>query len=242
MLLYTRMRRSAASVDGDHSGAGGFCRGPRLLVAGFAAAARGPGSRLPLHSARRRSISLLRARRGRWEPAAWLLALSLAAASSFVVAFHGSHAPAGLDRRLKLCSALSMLLVVFDEARARTRRLLAMQAITESIAGAQQYGNVVQRAVEELQRVTRVRAAWFRLIESGHLVPTHAAGLSADFLRDAGFAEITEERSKIWNIPDAQVSNRERRRSRIPECSGSRKNPPGSHGAGAWATRRRLEC
>ncbi len=44
-----------------------------------------------------------------------------------------------------------MLLVVFDQARTRTRRLLAMQAITESVASAQQYGNVVKCAVEELR-------------------------------------------------------------------------------------------
>ncbi len=34
------------------------------------------------------SIALLRARRGRWEPSAWLLALSSAVPSSFLVAFH----------------------------------------------------------------------------------------------------------------------------------------------------------
>ena len=95
----------------------------------------------------------------------------------------------------------------------------AMQAITNSLASAQQYGNVVQSAVEELKRVTGVRAAWFRLLEGGHLVATHAAGLSSDFLRDAGFAEINDDISKLLDQPGPQVTTRECRRSRTEGLS-----------------------
>jgi PAS domain S-box-containing protein len=102
-----------------------------------------------------------------------------------------------------------MLLVVMDEARGRTRRLVAMQGITDSVAGAQQYGHIVQRAVDELKYAMRVRGAWFRLVETGHLVATHSAGLSSDFLRDAGFAEISEVVSKILSHADAQVTRRD---------------------------------
>jgi GAF domain-containing protein len=101
-----------------------------------------------------------------------------------------------------------MLLVVFDEARGRTRRLVAMQRITEGITGAQQYGHIVDRALEELKYGMRVRGSWFRLVESGHLVATHAAGMTSDFLRDAGFAEISDSVSKILEHPGAQVTSR----------------------------------
>jgi PAS domain S-box-containing protein len=142
------------------------------------------------------SIALLRARRGRWEPATWLVALCLPLLHlSWSPFTDGIPSEAFLAVEILLGTA--MLLVVFSEARGRMRRLHAMQALAQSVSSAQQYGNVVQSAVEELQRATRVRAAWFRLLESGHLVATHAVGLSADFLRDSGMAPITEDLSKL---------------------------------------------
>jgi PAS domain S-box-containing protein len=153
------------------------------------------------------AVSLLRARRGRWEPAAWLLALTLPmlhlAWSPFMDAV-----PVGASISIEVALGLSMLLVVFDEARGRTRRLIAIQRITEGISGAQQYGHIVDRAVEELKYGMRVRGAWFRLLEGGHLVATHAAGLTSDFLRDAGFAEVSDSVSKILEHAAAQVTSR----------------------------------
>ncbi len=163
------------------------------------------------------SIALLRARRARWEPAAWLLALALPFLHLPWSPFT-DRVPAAAFLAAEIAVGLSMLLVVFDESRSRTRRLQAMQAITGSIATAQQYGNVVQRAVEELQAVTRVRAAWFRLSEGGHLVATHAAGLSSDFLRDAGFAEITEDISKLLEHSDPKVTTRDTAAPESREC------------------------
>jgi two-component system NtrC family sensor kinase len=55
---------------------------------------------------------------------------------------------------------------------------------------------MMQSALEEIKRLTRYKAAWFRLIESGSLVATHAVGVSGDFLREAGTAELTVAISK----------------------------------------------
>jgi len=154
------------------------------------------------------SIALLRARRGRWEPSAWLLALCLPLLHLSWPPFT-DRVPAGASLAAVIALGVSMLLIVADEARARTRRLRAVQAITASMASAQQYGNVVQSAVEELRRLTGVRAAWFRLIEGGHLVATHAVGLSSDFLRDAGFAQIDEDLQKLLAQPGPHVTTRE---------------------------------
>jgi two-component system NtrC family sensor kinase len=142
------------------------------------------------------SVAILRARRGRWSPSAWLLALCLPLLHLSWSPFTDTI-PAAAVLAFEITLGVSMLLLVLDEARAHSRRLQAMQAITASISSAQQYGNVVQHAVEELQRLTKTRAAWFRLLEGGHLVATHVAGLSSDFLRDAGFAEVTENVSKM---------------------------------------------
>ena len=89
---------------------------------------------------------------------------------------------------------LSMLLVVFGEARARGRRLRVLRAFTESIVLAQQQGGMMEEALQRIAALTRSKAAWFRLIEGGHLVATHAVGVSQDFLREAGIAELTGAR------------------------------------------------
>ncbi len=154
------------------------------------------------------SLALLRARRGRWEPSAWLLALCLPSLHLSWSPFTDSVPPAAF-LAADIALGVSLLLVVFDESRARTRRLYAVQAITTSLVSAQQYGNVVQSAVEELKRVTGVRATWFRLLEGGHLVATHAVGLSPDFLRDAGFAEINDDIQKLLAQPGPQITTRD---------------------------------
>ena len=154
------------------------------------------------------SLALLRSRRGRWEPSAWLLALCLPWLHLSWSLFT-DRVPSSAFLAVEIALGLSMLLRVFDESRTRTRRLYAMQAVTKSMASAQQYGNVVQSAVEELKRLTGVRAAWFRLLEGGHLVATHAVGLSPEFLRDAGFAEINDDLQKLLAQPGPQVTTRD---------------------------------
>src|SRR5258708_35105197 len=90
-----------------------------------------------------------------------------------------------------------MLLVVVEGAGARHCRLRVLRAITESIVLAEQQGGMMEKALEELQRLTRSKAAWFRTIENGHLVATHAVGVSPEFLREAGLAELSEKASQM---------------------------------------------
>src|SRR5208283_5341147 len=144
----------------------------------------------------------------RWEPAAWLLALSL-------VSLHLAWGPF-TDQVPTVASAgaegvlgLSMLMVVLSQARMRSRRLQALQAITRSTAGASSYGSMVQPVLEELQHLHRIRAAWFRLVDADNLVATHAVGLSADFLRNTSFVPLTEELSKLFQEAEPQVSSRD---------------------------------
>jgi PAS domain S-box-containing protein len=168
------------------------------------------------------TLALLGARRGRWEPATWLLALCLPLLHLTWAPFTDVVSPA-MYLAMEIALGLSMLLVVFDEARARIRRLLATQAIATSITAAQQYGNVVQSAIEQLQRGMRVRGAWFRLHEGGNLVVTHAEGLSADFLRDAGFAPVTDKISKLWQESAPLVETRDAAVHEPKECLASEK-------------------
>ncbi len=150
------------------------------------------------------AVALLRARRGRWNFSAWLTALSLPLLHLSWPTFT-DRVPAAGWFSAEITLSIGMLLVALGEARDRTRRLGAMQAISESIISAQQYGSVVQCAVQEIKNAARVRASWFRLVEGGHLVATHAAGLTPEFLRDAGFAEITDDVSKLWEKREPHV-------------------------------------
>ncbi len=177
-----------------------------VIVAGFAVARvlLWPDS-LPLRVALEMSyliilltaaIALLSARRGRWELGPWLMALCLLLQHLSWPPFT-SQVPAGVFVVADVLLGLSMLLVVFGEARARGKRLRVMQALTESVVLAQQQGGMMEDALGELQQLTKSRAAWFRLIEGGSLVVTHAVGVSQDFLREASGAELTEKVSQM---------------------------------------------
>jgi PAS domain S-box-containing protein len=153
-------------------------------------------------------FALIRARRGRWEVPAWILGFCLLCLHLPWSPFTDFFSP-GLILAAQFTLAGSMLLIVFSQARRRSQRLLAMQALTAAVANAQQYGNVVQVAVQQLKHTLPVRAAWFRLIEGNQLVATHAAGVSADFLRDAGLAEISEEITHLLEQSEARISKRD---------------------------------
>ena len=58
--------------------------------------------------------------------------------------------PAGIFAALDVALGLSILLVVFQEARARNQRLSVLRALTESIVLAQQQGGMMDKALEEL--------------------------------------------------------------------------------------------
>jgi two-component system NtrC family sensor kinase len=163
------------------------------------------------------SIVLLRSRRGRWEPSAWLLALCLPLLHLSWLPFT-ERVPAATWLAAEIALGVSMLLVAFGQGRARAKRLAVLQVLTGNIASAQQYGNMVQSAVEELQKLTGVRAAWFRLLDGGRLVATHAVGVSPDFLRDAGFSAVSADLSRLLETPEAQITTRDSPAPETVEC------------------------
>jgi PAS domain S-box-containing protein len=141
-------------------------------------------------------IALVRARKGRREISVWLLGLFLLIQHLDWSPFT-DQIPAALSTAAAVGLGVTVLLLSIREARARSQRLSAMRAITESIVLAQQQVGMMDTALAELQRLTRSKAAWFRLIEGGYLVATHAVGASADFLREVGAAEMTLQVSQF---------------------------------------------
>ena len=84
----------------------------------------------------------------------------------------------------------SILLVVLDDSWLRTRRLAVLNELAATIARGQNHAPMMQTALEKLKAVVGAKAAWFQLMEDDHLVPTQHAGLSPEFLRAIGQAEM----------------------------------------------------
>ena len=82
------------------------------------------------------AIALLRARRGPLGSLARGSGIVSAAAAPQLAALYRPGSGCELCGRLDVLLGLSMLLVVFGEARARTRRLRVLQALTDSIVAA----------------------------------------------------------------------------------------------------------
>ena len=136
------------------------------------------------------AVQVLRFRRARKELGPWVLCVGL-------LTIHlpwapvTSRIPAGTGMLLDIALGLGMLLVVFDESRLHTHRLLALNAITTSIARARQNANLAATALKELNDLMGGDAAWFRLAQNRHLVIFQQIGLSHEFLH--GRASIADD-------------------------------------------------
>ena len=128
-------------------------------------------------------VRLVRYRWARAEIGSWLLAISLL----FVHMPWGplsDRLPVGFDLMSDMLLALSMLLVVFDDSKTRTRRLGVVNALTSSIMREQQHGPMMATALDELKRLMEAKAAWLRVLEKDKLVIAQQIGLSPTFLRE----------------------------------------------------------
>ena len=142
------------------------------------------------------AFQLIRFRWGRGEIGPWLLTLSLLLLHLEWAPLTG-HLPPGTSLMVDLVFGLSMLLVVFDDSRMRTRRLAVVNALTTTITRAQQHGPMMVTALEELKALMRADAAWFRLMEGNNMVLTQQIGLSPDFLRDRSVITVDETHQQI---------------------------------------------
>jgi PAS domain S-box-containing protein len=80
----------------------------------------------------------------------------------------------------------SLLLIVLDDSRLRTRRLAVLNELTVTIARAQNHAPMMQTALEKLKSIAGAKAAWFHLMVGDHLEPTQHVGLSGESLRALG--------------------------------------------------------
>ena len=152
------------------------------------------GARIPLEVGYRlvvlaAAVQMLRSRWGRWEIGPWLMALCLLFVHLDWSPYTDSI-PAGVWLMTELLLGLSMLFVVFDDSRIRTKRLRVINALTATMARAQQHGPLMQTALEEIKKAMRAKGAWFRLMESDRTGTTHHVGVSPDFVKASGLLSM----------------------------------------------------
>ncbi len=142
------------------------------------------------------AVQLIRFRWGRGI-ATWLLSLSL-------ILLHlpwepvQAYLPAGSTLIIDIVLGLSMLLIVFDDSRLRTERLNVINALTASIARAQQHAPMMQAALEQLKSLMRVRAAWFRVLEGERMVISQHIGVSPEFLKAMSTLQLDETQKSVF--------------------------------------------
>ena len=142
-------------------------------------------------------IAVLRFQRTRREAGPWILSAGLLLLHLDSPAFN-SHLPTDAGLFFDLTLGLGMLLVVFDESRLKTRRLIALNALSTGITRTGQNESSAD-ALQNLRDLTDADAVWFRTTD-GHRMPVlQQAGLSADFLRDR--ITVTSN-DKAEGIPD----------------------------------------
>jgi two-component system NtrC family sensor kinase len=106
--------------------------------------------------------------RGRHSVGPWLLTFTF-----LFIHMHEAAATSHLavDVAIELLLALSMAVIVLDDAQMRTRRLAVVHSITSAIAEAQEeFRPMMEVALRELRELMEAKAAWFRLLQDGKLV------------------------------------------------------------------------
>jgi PAS domain S-box-containing protein len=118
--------------------------------------------------------------RGRGEISKWMMAgMLLLIHIDFNIAQPRSHE--GFDTLVETLLGLSMLVLLLDESRSRTRRLAVVQEITNITASAQDTQSLMLPALIQLKKLVRAKAAWFRLLTGDALELQAEIGLSPEF-------------------------------------------------------------
>ena len=91
----------------------------------------------------------------------------------------------------------SMLLVVLDESRVRTRRLAVIAELSATIARGQSHATIMQTALGKLAAAIEARAAWFHVLEGTRLVPAQHVGLSPEILRAMSQASMDDKLAQV---------------------------------------------
>jgi len=129
-----------------------------------------------------------RASLGRWILAAMLLLLHLDTVGH-------AHQLVGTDMVVDLLLGLGMMTIVLEDSRTQVQRLDALNTITHQISDSREFDPTVGTILEELRRITRAKAAWFRTLEGDKLELAAHRGLSQTFVDKVATIETSRSAS-----------------------------------------------
>ena len=112
---------------------------------------------------------------GRWLLAAILLVLHLDTVGS-------AHYVVGTDILVDLLLGIGIMTIVLDDSRVQVQRLDTLNTITHQISDSREFEFTVAMILEELRKITRAKASWFRILRGESLVMAGHRGLSQAFI------------------------------------------------------------
>src|ERR1051326_4097672 len=120
---------------------------------------------------------------GRWLLAAMFLLVHLDVAQS-------QHHLIAYDFLVDLFFGIGMMTVVLEDARVQVQRLDALNTITHQISDSRDFESTIGTILEELRKITRDKAAWYRVLRGENLVLAGHCGLSENFAQKADTIDI----------------------------------------------------
>ncbi|HWR15588.1 MAG TPA: PAS domain S-box protein [Terriglobales bacterium] len=128
------------------------------------------------------AILLVRFSRGRRQASPWVMSVMLFLMHiDFDISTAQDHA--NFDLLIQSLLGLSMLLLVLDESRTRTRRLDVVNEVIGTVATAEDEHAVMLVALQQIKRLMSAKAVWFRLIVGDQMEMRAHVGLTDAFLR-----------------------------------------------------------
>jgi PAS domain S-box-containing protein len=122
------------------------------------------------------STQLMRFAWGRTSLGRWLLAVMLVLLHVDTVGH--VHQMVGTDLVVDLLLGLGMMSMVLEDSRSQVERLDALNTITHQISDSREFDPTVGTILEELRKITRAKASWFRTLEGDRLELAAHRGLS----------------------------------------------------------------
>ncbi len=134
------------------------------------------------------SIQLVRFAWGRKTLGRWLLAVMFLLLHLDVA--QAQHSFIAYDFLVDLLLGIGMMTIVLEDSRVQIQRLDALNTITQQVSDARDFGPIVNTVLDELRKITRAKAAWFRVLQGDKLVLAGQRGLSGNFSQKAATLDI----------------------------------------------------
>ena len=91
-----------------------------------------------------------------------------------------------------------MMTIVLEDSRTQVQRLDALNTITHQISDSREFEPTVGTILEELRKITRAKAAWFRMLEGDKLAIGRPAGaVSQAFVEKVATVETAKQRERL---------------------------------------------